>query len=267
MVRQTSPIYIIYRLKREGEAHFGLPEIPTIQILKHPVVSSLANYIDSLVSKGTQAEEYDPIVPLQLTGNKTPIFFMHPGVGEVLIYINLAKYFQNERPFYALRARGFEPGDSVFTSVDEMVSCYAAAVKRIQPTGPYALAGYSYGGVMAFEIAKRFEAIGDEVKFIGVVDIAPHLVDRTYILDWTYCVLSLCLFLGLVTKDVADEITPALRLLSRKEQLEAVWDRSPPERLLELQLTPEKLDHWVDITGSLIECGKEYDPSGSVGKY
>ncbi|OJA20306.1 hypothetical protein AZE42_08331 [Rhizopogon vesiculosus] len=254
----------LIRLKREGEAHFELPEIPTIQILKHPVLSSLANYVNSLLSKGTQAEEYDPIVPLQLTGNKTPLFFVHPGVGEVLIYINLAKYFQNERPFYALRARGFDAGHSVFTSVDEMATCYAAAVKRTQPTGPYALAGYSYGGVMAFEIAKRFEAMGDEVKFIGVVDISPHLVDRRYKLDWTYCVLSLCLFLSLVTKDAADDLAPSLRPLSRKEQIEIVWKQSPPERLLELQLTPDKLDHWVDVSGSLIECGKDYDPSGSV---
>ncbi|KAG2361211.1 hypothetical protein BDR07DRAFT_1461601 [Suillus spraguei] len=64
-------------LEREGEAHFGLPEIP-----KHPIISSLVNYVNALLSKDSQTEEYDPIVPLQLTGNKTPIFFMHPGVGE-----------------------------------------------------------------------------------------------------------------------------------------------------------------------------------------
>ncbi|KAG6327754.1 hypothetical protein ID866_11335, partial [Astraeus odoratus] len=141
----------VIRLKREGEAAFDLPEIPTIQILKHPVLSSLAKYVDALRNKEASAEEYDPIVPLQLTGDKTPIFMVHPGVGEVLIFVNLAKYFQNERPFYALRARGFEPGHPFFGSMDEMVSSYAAAVKRTQPKGPYAIAGYSYGGVVAFE--------------------------------------------------------------------------------------------------------------------
>ncbi|OAX38735.1 atromentin synthetase [Rhizopogon vinicolor AM-OR11-026] len=254
----------VIRLKREGEAHFGLPEISVIQILKHPVLSSLANYVNSLLSKGIQAEEYDPIVPLQLTGNKTPLFFVHPGGGDVLIYINLAKYFQNERPFYALRSRGFEPGHSVFTSVDEMATCYAAAVKRTQPTGPYALAGYSFGGVVAFEIAKRFEAMGDEVRFIGVVDTGPHLVDHTFKVDWTYCVLTLCLFLDIVTKDVADDLAPSLRPLSRKEQIEVIWKRSPPGRLLELQLTSDKLDHWVDIAYSILGCAKDYDPSGSA---
>ncbi|KIK34287.1 putative quinone synthetase [Suillus luteus UH-Slu-Lm8-n1] len=254
----------VIRLKREGEEHFGLPEIPTIQILKHPVISSLANYINALLSKDSTAEEYDPIVPLQLTGNKTPIFFVHPGVGEVLIFVNLAKYFQNDRPFYALRARGFEPGHPFFTSMDEMVSTYAAAVKRTQPTGPYAISGYSYGGVVAFEVAKRLEAMGDEVKFVGLINIPPHIADRMHEIDWTGGMLNLSYFLGLVTKQDANDLTPALRPLSRKEQLEVVWKLSPPERLIELQLTQEKLDHWVDIAGSLIECGKEYNPSGSV---
>ncbi|KAG2358793.1 atromentin synthetase [Suillus spraguei] len=254
----------VIRLKREGEAHFNLPEIPTIQILKHPVISSLANYVNALLSKDSQTEEYDPIVPLQLTGNKTPIFFVHPGVGEVLIFVNLAKYFQNERPFYALRARGFEPGHPFFTSMDEMVSCYAAAVKRTQPTGPYAIAGYSYGGVVAFEVAKRLEAMGDEVKFTGLINIPPHIADRMHEIDWTGGMLNLSYFLGLVSKHDANDLAPALRPMTRKEQLEVVWKLSPPERLVELQLTPEKLDHWVDIAGSLIECGKDYNPSGSV---
>ncbi|KAH7886719.1 putative quinone synthetase [Phlebopus sp. FC_14] len=254
----------VIRLKREGEAAFGLPEIPTIQILKHPVLSSLANYINAMVSKDTSQEEYDPIVPLQLTGSKTPIFMVHPGVGEVLIFVNLAKYFQNERPFYALRARGFEPGQPFFTSMDEMVSCYAAAVKRTQPAGPYAIAGYSYGGVVAFEVAKRLEAMGDEVKFTGLINIPPHIADRMHEIDWTGGMLNLSYFLGLVTKQDANDLAPSLRPLTRKEQLDVVWKLSPPERLVELQLTPEKLDHWVDIAGSLIECGKEYNPSGSV---
>ena len=76
--------------------------------------------------------------------------------------------------------------------------------------------------------------------------------------------LNLSYFLGLASKHDANDLAPALRQLSRKEQLEVTWKLSPPECLVELQLTQEKLDHWVDIAGSLIECGKDYNPSGSV---
>ncbi|KAI6027193.1 atromentin synthetase [Pisolithus marmoratus] len=186
----------VIKLRLEGEATFDLLEILTIQILKHPVLSSLASFVDSLCTKGGLQEEYDLIVPLQLTGDRTPIFMVHPGVGEVLVFINLAQYFQNEQPFYALRAR--------------MASNYTSAVKHTQPKGPYAIAGYSYGGVVAFEVAKRLEAMGDE------------------------------------------------------DQLELIWKLSSPGRLVELQLTLEKFGHLVDLAHSLVECGKEYNPSGSV---
>ncbi|KAH0835534.1 Alpha/Beta hydrolase protein [Lanmaoa asiatica] len=206
-----------------------------------------------------------PSVPLNLTGSKTPdLHSFTPGVGEVLIFVNLAKYFQNERPFYAFRARGFEPGHHFFGSMDEMVSSYAAAVKRTQPHGPYAIAGYSYGGVVAFEVSKRLEAMGDEVKFTGLINIPPHIADRMHEIDWTGGMLNLSYFLGLVSKQDANNLAPALRPLTREEQLEVVWKLSPPERLVELQLTPERLDHWIDIAGSLIECGKTYEPSGSL---
>ncbi|KAG1737993.1 atromentin synthetase [Suillus lakei] len=252
------------RLKREGEEYVGLPEISAIQILKHPVLSSLANYVDSLLSKGTQTEEYDPIVPLSVTGNKTPIFFVHPGVGEILIFVNLAKYFQNERPFYAFRARGFEPGHPFFTSMDEMSSCYAAAAKRIQPTGPYAVAGYSYGGVVAFEVAKRLEAMGDEVKFFAPINIPPHISDRMRQLDWAAALLNLSAFLGFVSRFDAEELHSSVSLLTRQEQLEFVWKLSPPERIAELQLTVEKVDKWTNVAKSLINCGVDYIPTGSV---
>ncbi|KAG1879971.1 atromentin synthetase [Suillus subluteus] len=163
----------VLRLKREGEAYFGLPEIPAIQILKHPDVSSLAGYVDSLLFKDSNAEEYDPAVPLQVTGDKTPVFF-------VLVFLNLAKYFQNERPFYGLRARGFEPGQPFFTSMDEMVSSYTASIRRIQPAGPYAIAGYCYGGLMAFEVVKRLEAMGEEVRFLGLVNVPPYIAQHMH---------------------------------------------------------------------------------------
>ncbi|KAG2143360.1 atromentin synthetase [Suillus cothurnatus] len=253
----------VLRLKREGEAHFGLPEIPAIQILKHPDVSSLANYVDTLLSKNSQAEEYDPIVPLQVTGDKTPIFFIHPGVGEVLVFLNLAKYFQNERSFYGLRARGFEPGQPFFTSMDEMVSSYTAGIRRTQPAGPYAIAGYCYGGLMAFEVVKRLEAMGEEVRFLGLVNVPPYIAQHMQNIE-LICTLNVSFFLGLLSKQDSESMAPTFKPLTQKERLEIVWKMSPPERLAELQLTPETLEHWVEVSVSLMRCGKGYSPTGTA---
>lgn len=65
---------------------------PTIQVLKHSIVSILAKYVSSLISKDASTEEYNPIIPFNLSGNKTPIFIVHPA-SEVLIIVSLAKYF------------------------------------------------------------------------------------------------------------------------------------------------------------------------------
>ncbi|KAH7912283.1 atromentin synthetase [Hygrophoropsis aurantiaca] len=254
----------VISLKRKAEEFFQLAEIPIIQILKHPVISDLATLIDSLRNKGRQLQDYDPIVPLQTTGKKTPIFFVHPGIGEVLVFVNLAKYFQNERPFYALRARGFEPGQSVFSSMNEMVTCYATAIKRIQPTGPYAIAGYSSGGIVAFEITRYLEAHGDEVRFTGLINIPPHIAQHMRDVDWTIGMLKLPHYLGLISKDDANQLAPRLRPMKKKKQLRTVWKLSPPERLAELHLTPAKLYHWIDIVASFIELCKQYRPTGSV---
>ena len=243
-------------------------EIPILRILLHPTPNLLSTLVDKILNpSASDANIYDPIVPLQTTGDKTPIFFVHPGVGEVLIFVNLAKYFHGERPFYAFRARGFDKDQPVFTSMAEMVNCYADAMQKVRPHGPYALAGYSYGGVVAYEVAKVIESRGEEVKFVGLINIPPHIADRMHEIDYTSGMLNLSYFLGLVTKQDAHDLAEPLSKFPKQEQLEKVFAMAPPERVHELQLSIPKLDHWVGIARSLIECGKSYVPNGSVGEY
>ncbi|KIJ60705.1 hypothetical protein HYDPIDRAFT_98277, partial [Hydnomerulius pinastri MD-312] len=176
--------------------------------------------------------------------------------------LNLVKYFQSERPFYALCARGFEPGHPFCTSMDGMASCHAAGTKCTRAHSPYAISGYFYGSTVAFKVAKCLEGIGEEVKSTGLINIPPHIANGMHAIDQTGSILNLSYFLGLVTKQDTDNLTP--ESFRHKEPLEVVWKLSPP---IEVQLTPAKLDHWVDITGSLIEWGKDYNPGGSVCKW
>ena len=108
-----------------------------------------------------------------------------------------------------------------------MVSTYTAAVKRTRPKGPYTIAGDSYGGVVAFEVAKPLEAMGDEVNFTGLINIPPYITDRMHEIDWTNGMLKLAYFLGLVSKQDAVDLTPSLRPLTCQEQLDVVRKLSP----------------------------------------
>ncbi|MFD0473785.1 thioesterase domain-containing protein [Nonomuraea thailandensis] len=209
----------VLRLKQRLRRDFPGRDLPATAILRAPTVRALAALLDG--GTGRHAP-YDPVVPLQQSGAGTPLFCVHPGVGEVLVFVNLAGYFTGERPFHALRARGFGPGEPHFGSFEEMVSCYVDAIRLRQPAGPYAIAGYSYGGAVAFEIAKALERLGERVDFVGIFNLPPHIRRRMNELDFTEGALHLALFLDLLAPAEAGALQPALRDLPAQRQIDRI---------------------------------------------
>ncbi|MFC6066360.1 non-ribosomal peptide synthetase [Streptomyces ochraceiscleroticus] len=252
----------ILRMKRLVGSRLGAVDLPVLAILTAPSVRELAKRLT--VREKADPAAYDPIVPLQTSGEKTPLFCVHPGVGEVLVFVNLAKYFVQERPFYALRARGFNPGEKPFESFDEMARTYAAAIREKQPHGPYALAGYSFGSAVAFEIAKILEAEGERVDFLGSFNLPPHIKYRMDELDYIETAVNLAMFLELVSKQQAAELPAQLRPLGKDEQLKHLIDIAPPERLAELDLDLARFTAWADLADGLTGLGRTYQPSGNV---
>ncbi|MBV9012803.1 MAG: non-ribosomal peptide synthetase [Pseudonocardiales bacterium] len=253
----------ILQLKKQVESRFSIADLPIVAILRAPTVRQLAGVLTSL-DQGISC--YDPLVPLQQAGTKTPLFCVHPGVGEVLVFVNLAKYFLNERPFYALRARGFGVNEDYFHTFDEMVQCYVEAIRGKQPHGPYAIAGYSYGGIIAFEIAKMLELAGERVEFVGIFNLPPHIQSRMHEIDFVEGAVNLAFFLAMVTKDQAAKLPELLRNenLSRDEIAEYLVDMAPKARLVELDIDLAKFSAWVNLAQSMVELGRTYEPSGTV---
>ncbi|MFE3783991.1 alpha/beta fold hydrolase [Amycolatopsis sp. NPDC059090] len=254
----------ILRLRTQVTQAFGVAGLQIITVLTAPSVRALAAHIDAQRTGTGDERPYDPIVPLQNSGAKTPLFCVHPGVGEVLVFVNLAKYFVNDRPFYALRARGFNRGERPFASFAEMVDSYVAAIRAKQPHGPYAVAGYSYGGAVAFEIAKALESQGERVEFVGSFNLPPHIKYRMDELDFVETATNLAFFLGLIHKKQSLELPSQLRGLCREEQLQCLMDVAPADRLAELDLTAEKFSAWAELADSLTDLGRSYQPSGAV---
>ena len=234
-------------------------QIPISLMLTSPTVQSLANSLQEL----SNVKDFDPVVTLQTHGPKTPLWLIHPGVGEVLVFLPLAQFFY-DRPLHALRARGFNPGESYFTSISEAVHIYHTAMKRVQPVGPYALAGYSYGSMLAFEVAKVLEQNDDEVCFLGSLNLPPHIKTRMQQLDWTECLLNLAYFLDLITEQRALELSSILKHLSHAEALSRVIKEAHQERFVELSLTSNDLVNWVGVAFSLQSMAREYEPCGMV---
>ena len=234
-------------------------EIPLIMVLTNPTIRGMAHALNTLQSP----QVYNPVVTLQTKGEKTPLWLVHPGVGEVLVFLNLAKYV-TDRPIYALRARGFDEGEEFFKDIPDVVSTYHKHMKEVQPEGPYAIAGYSFGAMLAFEICKTLEAKGDQVKFFGSFNLPPHIKHRMQQLDWIEVVLNLSYFLDLITEEYAHEISSDMHQRSNEEVLEHIMERAPPARLNELSLTKQKLATWASLAEALQAAARNYDPSGSV---
>ncbi|KAL1848713.1 putative NRPS-like protein biosynthetic cluster [Diaporthe australafricana] len=301
----------IVRLKHAIDARLGL-FIPIIMIMKNPTARSLAAAISklrsmkdathstSIVDKGEEQHspginghslgnhdsdeadrKYDPVVAFRASGTKTPLWLVHPGVGEVLVFVGLAQQLSDDdRPLYALRARGFEPGETRFGDINETVSTYVAAIRRVQPQGPYAIAGYSYGAMLAFEIAKRLDGEhGQETKFLGSFNLPPNIKMRMRQLNWNMCLLHLAYFLGLTTEDAheilqrehhdsyradGEDRGDGFSALGRDTALARVLGISDSQRMSELGLSEWELTRWADVAYGLQSMAIDYEPSGMV---
>lgn len=252
----------LIRLKGLSEKAFGIADIPIVTFLSNMTVRSLASAIERLQT-GKYADEYNPVVTLQPNGTKTPLWLIHPGIGEILVFLGLVQYFP-DRPIYGLRARGFNPGEGPFSGLEEIVTTYSHALRKQQPNGPYAIAGYSYGSMLAFEISKRLEADGEKVQFLASFNLPPHIKERMRMLDWTAGLLHIAHFCQIISELRSEELVEQLRALPREEQIGQLLAESDEQRCAELALTHKSLGTWINVAWSLQQVGWEYDPSGSV---
>ena len=119
-----------------------------------------------------------PILIRSGTGNH-PIFFVHDGLGEVMLYRSLALLLDHEHPIYGLEPEQ-EHGRLVNTTITTMATAKVDRIRSVQPNGPYLLAGLCAGGVIAFEIARQLEDAGEHVLFVGMIDAAaPGAQERS----------------------------------------------------------------------------------------
>lgn len=239
--------------------------ISLADVLNHPTVTGLVTRIAVTTGK----HEYDPVVILQPYGNKTPLWLIHPGVGEVLVFVNLAHHV-TDRPVYACRAKGFNAaeGETPFESLQDVFETYRSAIKKRQPRGPYAIAGYSFGGMVAFEVTKLLERQGDEVRYCGSWNLPPHIKFRMRELLWDECVIHLFYFVGLMDETMAYKHKPALCAFEREHRrLDAIRylrQHCDQARWDELGLTEEYYLLWVDLASNMQSMAVNYDPEGSI---
>ena len=118
----------------------------------------------------TPATTWDCLVPIQPEGERPPFFSVHAVGANVLNYRLLSKHLGKSQPFYGFQAMGLDGNTSPATSVHEMAEHYIAAMKSVQPEGPYFIGGGSSGGIVAFEMAQLLIARNEKVGLLALLD-------------------------------------------------------------------------------------------------
>ena len=162
------------------EHAFGI-HLPLATLFKQPTIKHLARFLDQT----TDSQVWSPLVALQPQGSKSPFFCMPGSGGNIVPFHQLARLMGTERPFYAMQARGLDGQSAPFTRVEEVAVYYLEAIRAVQPQGPYFLGGYSFGALVAFEMAQQLHRQGQRVAFLAILDLPALRPDREPIeLDW-----------------------------------------------------------------------------------
>jgi thioesterase domain-containing protein/acyl carrier protein len=142
-------------------------ELPVSIILQEGTIENLAALLSS---NNHTINMSSSLVAIQSFGSKQPLFCIHGGGGEVLIYRYLAVELGNDQPLFGLRYPNSENNEKI--TVESLADIYVKEIIKIQPNGPYSLLGFCIGGAIAYEIAQKLIQIGEEVSLLAILNLA-----------------------------------------------------------------------------------------------
>jgi acyl-coenzyme A synthetase/AMP-(fatty) acid ligase/thioesterase domain-containing protein/acyl carrier protein len=155
------------RLLAELERALGL-ELPATLLSETPRFASLCE-----VLKRKRTPGYVPLVLLKPGAGRAPVFLVHGLGGNVAELFPLARSMTYPGAVFAVQARGLNHRERPHTRIRSMAAEYLRAIKAQQPEGPYHLCGYSFGGLVAFEMARQLSTSGEKIGLICLLDTLP----------------------------------------------------------------------------------------------
>jgi len=146
-------------------------EVPVAAFVKSATVAAMASSL-----RGDPDAMSSSLVALRAEGSRPPLFCVHGGGGNLMTYRALADRLGDDQPLYGLQLFG-APARRAIGSMERLAALYVDEIRRVQPRGPHLLAGYSFGGAVAFEMARQLAAAGDGPALVVLIDtVAPDAV-------------------------------------------------------------------------------------------
>jgi amino acid adenylation domain-containing protein len=197
------------RLMSQVEKEFGV-RLPLAELFSSPTVASMA----ALIERCGASAEWHPVVALNASGHRVPLICFHPVGGNVLCYRDLAEALGADQPVYMVQSYGLEEGQTLHPTVEAMTAAYLSALRGVVPAGPVALAGWSFGGLLAWEAATQFQRSGAEVRAVAVLDgvAVPDVVRELLQKDESEYMAALFDEMGMIDAATLRPLTPDQRL-------------------------------------------------------
>ncbi|MEC1528974.1 non-ribosomal peptide synthetase DhbF [Bacillus spizizenii] len=145
-------------------------ELSIGNLFEAPTVAGLAERLEM----GSSQSALDVLLPLRTSGDKLPLFCVHPAGGLSWCYAGLMTNIGTEYPIYGLQARGIGQREELPKTLDDMAADYIEQIRTIQPKGPYHLLGWSLGGNVVQAMATQLQNQGEEVSLLVMLDAYPN---------------------------------------------------------------------------------------------
>ena len=144
-------------------------ELPPVTIYHAPTITALA----ALLEHAT-VPRFPSLVKLKAGTEGPPVFIAHGLGGSAMEFFQLVRHIRSPHPIYGMQARGTDGLDEPFERIEDMAKFHLDAVRELQPDGPYLLVGYSLGGLVTLEMARRLAEIGEKVALLALLETYPH---------------------------------------------------------------------------------------------
>ncbi len=227
--------------------------LPLSTLFQSGTIESLAEIIhprEDVVITDKSRSSWSSLVAIQPNGSKPPFFCVHGLGGEILCFQKLALYLGTEQPFYGLQPQGLDGKHPPYQRLEDMASHYIREIQTLQPQGPYYLGGYSFGGVVAFEMARQLREQGEKVQILVILDTClPGYSERSPFLKRIFLHLDNFVHRGL---------TYFWQKIISWSQWSTTQVKNKYKRYLELrQNLPEDDKHW-EIMNINIQAAHDY---------
>jgi thioesterase domain-containing protein len=159
------------RLVRDIRRDFGV-DIAITEIYQHPRLDQLARLITARRAQGGEQLDALPncVVPIQTSGAEPTFFCAAPAAGSPLCYRKLANCLDADQRILGLQSQGLGDNLEPLTSVEAIAATYIAAIRQVQPEGPYHIGGWSFGAIVAWEMAIQLVGQGQQVGQLALLD-------------------------------------------------------------------------------------------------